>query len=159
MILEAIVATENAAESLDILQVLVHKARPKFFLFHFKFCTNLLFSFSLSLTFSTRHYTLSHNLSTYNLHRPFLFNSFVHMYLFFNDGCVCMFILHFAGQQIVQESGTGGQGQRQAGRLSTILTNFVTLNAEYIHTVETGYKKVVGNHFFTFLYPVFTISG
>jgi hypothetical protein len=29
----------------------------------------------------------------------------------------------------------------------------------YIYTVETGYKKVVGTHFFTFLYPVFTISG
>jgi hypothetical protein len=27
------------------------------------------------------------------------------------------------------------------------------------NTDETGYKKVVGTHFLTFLYPVFTISS
>jgi hypothetical protein len=34
-----------------------------------------------------------------------------------------------------------------------------TYNYLSVHTDETGYKKVVGTHFLTFLYPVFTISS
>jgi hypothetical protein len=32
-------------------------------------------------------------------------------------------------------------------------------NSKKESTDETGYKKVLGTHFLTFLYPVFTISG